>query len=165
MSRFYIVTGANGHLGSTVVRFLQQEGAAVCGLILPGEKPEEMDGVCYIKGDVRERESLRPLFEAAEGRETFVIHTAGIIDISEEVSPLMYDVNVNGTKNIIALCEEYNVQRLVYVSCDSATLARDLKYLCSQGYELKCGRAFDNFPMGGHVETVIMMTYCGDKGE
>lgn len=116
MSRFYIVTGANGHLGSTVVRFLQQEGAAVCGLILPGEKPEEMDGVCYIKGDVRERESLRPLFEAAEGRETFVIHTAGIIDISEEVSPLMYDVNVNGTKNIIALCEEYNVQRLVYVS-------------------------------------------------
>ena len=56
-------------------------------------------------------------------------------------------------------------KRLVYVSCDSATLARDLKYLCSQGYELKCGRAFDNFPMGGHVETVIMMTYCGDKGK
>lgn len=65
---------------------------------------------------MRERESLRPLFEAAEGCETFVIHTAGIIDISEEVSPMMYDVNVNGTKNIIALCEEYNVQRLVYVS-------------------------------------------------
>ena len=54
-------------------------------------------------------------------------------------------------------------KRLVYVSCDSATLARDLKYLCSQGYELKCGRAFDNFPMGGHVETVIMMTYCGKE--
>ena len=56
-------------------------------------------------------------------------------------------------------------KRLVYVSCDSATLARDLKYLCSQGYALKHGRAFDNFPMGGHVETVIMMTYCGDKGK
>ena len=49
-------------------------------------------------------------------------------------------------------------KRLVYVSCDSATLARDLKYLCSQGYELKCGRAFDNFPMGGHVETVILLS-------
>lgn len=48
-------------------------------------------------------------------------------------------------------------KRLVYVSCDSATLARDLKYLCSQGYELKCGRAFDNFPMGGHVETVCLL--------
>ena len=40
-------------------------------------------------------------------------------------------------------------------------LARDLKYLCSQGYELKCGRAFDNFPMGGHVETVVLLS----KGE
>ena len=49
-------------------------------------------------------------------------------------------------------------KRLVYVSCDSATLARDLKYLCSQGYELKCGRAFDNFPMGGHVETVCLLS-------
>ena len=49
-------------------------------------------------------------------------------------------------------------KRLVYVSCDSATLARDLKYLCSQGYELKCGRAFDNFPMGGHVETVVLLS-------
>ena len=48
-------------------------------------------------------------------------------------------------------------KRLVYVSCDSATLARDLKYLCSQGYELKRGRAFDNFPMGGHVETVCLL--------
>ena len=52
-------------------------------------------------------------------------------------------------------------KRLVYVSCDSATLARDLKYLCSQGYALKCGRAFDNFPMGGHVETVVLLS----KGE
>lgn len=49
-------------------------------------------------------------------------------------------------------------KRLVYVSCDSATLARDLKYLCGQGYELKCGRAFDNFPMGGHVETVVLLS-------
>ena len=49
-------------------------------------------------------------------------------------------------------------KRLVYVSCDSATLARDLKYLCSQGYALKHGRAFDNFPMGGHVETVCLLS-------
>ena len=54
-------------------------------------------------------------------------------------------------------------KRLVYVSCDSATLARDLKYLCSQGYELKCGRAFDNFPMGGHVETVCLLSKLNAK--
>ena len=49
-------------------------------------------------------------------------------------------------------------ERIVYVSCDSATLARDLKYLCGEGYEVKKGRAFDNFPMGGHVETVVLLS-------
>lgn len=52
-------------------------------------------------------------------------------------------------------------ERIVYVSCDSATLARDLKILCAGGYELKRVRAVDQFPMTGHVESVILMQYCG----
>ena len=48
-------------------------------------------------------------------------------------------------------------QRVVYVSCDSATLARDLRYLCDRGYELKRVRACDMFPQTVHVETVCMM--------
>ncbi len=47
--------------------------------------------------------------------------------------------------------------RVVYVSCDSSTLARDLKYLCGEGYELKKVRAVDNFCMTGHVETVCLL--------
>lgn len=49
-------------------------------------------------------------------------------------------------------------ERIVYVSCDSATLARDLSYLCNNGYELKKVRAFDNFPQSGHVETVVLLS-------
>lgn len=48
-------------------------------------------------------------------------------------------------------------ERIVYVSCDSATLARDLKILCAGGYELKRVRAVDQFPMTGHVETVCLL--------
>ena len=48
-------------------------------------------------------------------------------------------------------------KRIVYVSCDSATLARDLKYLCSNGYELRCARPVDLFGQTVHVEVVIMM--------
>lgn len=44
-------------------------------------------------------------------------------------------------------------KRVVYVSCDSATLARDLKYLAERGYELSKVRSFDMFPHSGHVET------------
>ena len=48
-------------------------------------------------------------------------------------------------------------QRVVYVSCDSATLARDVKYLAAHGYELKQVRCCDMFPWSGHVETVAML--------
>ena len=49
-------------------------------------------------------------------------------------------------------------ERIVYVSCDSATLARDLKYLCENGeYEVKKWRAVDQFPMTVHVETVVLL--------
>lgn len=51
-----------------------------------------------------------------------------------------------------------NPERIVYVSCDSATLARDLKYLCENGYELKRVRPVDQFPMTVHVETVVLMS-------
>ena len=47
--------------------------------------------------------------------------------------------------------------RIVYVSCDSATLARDLKVLCEGGYEVKKVRAVDQFGMTVHVEVAIMM--------
>lgn len=49
--------------------------------------------------------------------------------------------------------------RIVYVSCDSATLARDLKYLCAYGYELRRVRAVDLFCHTTHVETVVLLTH------
>ncbi len=116
MKKAYILTGSNGHLGSTIARALSRRGEHVRGLILPGESPLPLPGVQYITGDVRDLSSLRPLFEGLRGRQIYVLHTAGIIDISDQVSPRTYDVNVNGTKNVLTLCREYKVQRLLYVS-------------------------------------------------
>ena len=52
-------------------------------------------------------------------------------------------------------------EKVVYVSCDSATLARDLKYLCANGYEITVCRGVDQFPQSVHVETVVLLS----KGE
>ena len=49
-------------------------------------------------------------------------------------------------------------KRIVYVSCDSATLARDLKYLCENGYEIRKVRAVDQFGQTVHVETVCLLS-------
>lgn len=48
-------------------------------------------------------------------------------------------------------------EKVVYVSCDSATLARDLRYLCDRGYELRRCRGVDQFGETVHVETVALL--------
>lgn len=53
-------------------------------------------------------------------------------------------------------------KRIVYVSCDPATLARDLKYLCESKYEIKKVRPVDMFGHSVHVECVVLITRVKD---
>ena len=48
--------------------------------------------------------------------------------------------------------------RIVYVSCDPGTLARDVKLLTQHGYTLKQALAVDMFPQTPHVETVVLLS-------
>ena len=50
-------------------------------------------------------------------------------------------------------------EKVVYVSCDSATLARDVKFLRAKGYELKDVTPVDQFPHTVHVETVVLLSH------
>ena len=52
-------------------------------------------------------------------------------------------------------------ERVVYVSCDSATLARDVKFLEENGYRATRVRPVDMFPMGGHCECVVKLERVG----
>ena len=54
-------------------------------------------------------------------------------------------------------------KKVVYISCHPETLERDVSYFKKKGYVAKECYPFDLFPWTGHVESVIMMTYCGDK--
>lgn len=57
----------------------------------------------------------------------------------------------------LAVIADTAPSRIVYVSCDSATLSRDLKYLTGRGYAIKRIRCFDMFPQTVHTETVVLM--------
>lgn len=54
-------------------------------------------------------------------------------------------------------------KRIVYVSCDSATLARDLRILCDGGYEVTRIRGVDQFGMTVHVETCVLLGRKSDE--
>ena len=73
------------------------------------------------------------------------------------VDPPRKGVSVDVIEAISAMAP----QRVVYVSCDPATLARDLKLLTAAGYTLQTAEAFDLFPRCAHVETVVLLS----KGE
>ena len=65
------------------------------------------------------------------------------------------------TPEVIDAIAEMAPQRVVYVSCDPATLARDVKRLSAHGYTLTAAEAVDMFPKTAHVETVVQLS----KGE
>ena len=61
-------------------------------------------------------------------------------------------------ESVLATMIQMAPKRIVYVSCDSATLARDLKYLCHHGYELTRCCPTDMFGNSVHVETVVLLS-------
>lgn len=64
-------------------------------------------------------------------------------------------------ENLLSTMVKMQPERIVYVSCDSATLARDLRYLCDNGYELKRVCPADMFPQTVHVETCVLLSKPG----
>lgn len=109
-----LVTGANGFLGSWVTRALVAEGHDVYALVRAKSDLSELEGVnCkYIHGDVTD---IHSLLEAVKGMDT-VFHLAGVIAYKKSQRAQMEKVNVEGTANVIAVCREHHVRRLVYLS-------------------------------------------------
>ena len=58
----------------------------------------------------------------------------------------------------LSVIADMNPERIVYVSCDSATLSRDILVLTDRGYSVKRARCVDMFPHTVHVETVVLLT-------
>lgn len=112
----YIITGAGGHLGTALLRLLKNTDAEICALLLPRDKAAvKAENIRYFRGDVCRPDTLEALFEGKPGEEVIVIHGAGIISISKHVSAPVYEVNVNGTKNMIDISLRHHVDRFVYV--------------------------------------------------
>lgn len=131
----FVLTGAGGHLGVAILKELSKLDCEIYGFLMQGTKPSHQnEKIRYFYGDVREMDTLEPMFsEAAHSSSvswersgnaisqernsaTIVIHTAALISIDIRKNALIHDVNVGGTENVVQLCKKYQVKRLVHVS-------------------------------------------------
>lgn len=103
MNRIFIVTGAGGLLGSSIVRLLAGNSEnEIRALLLPGEPDRAIaDCRCRIyRGDVTDGDSLTDIFDVCRGNDVFVIHCAGLVTIKSRHDPAVRAVNVEGTANV-----------------------------------------------------------------
>ena len=117
MKKIYLVTGAAGHLGSTVCTKLHERGERIRALVLEGENTAflECTGAEIFTGNVLDPDSMREFFRIPEGYGAVVVHCAGIVDIGGAENPAVEAVNVEGTRNVMQLCRETGVEKVVYV--------------------------------------------------
>ena len=163
----------------TISLFLSQRAKKVYGVeIVPqaiddAKNNAKINGITNAEFFVGKAEEVLPEFYADAKKNI----TKGSEDIKPEVPAAKYTDEADMlTPDVIVVdpprkgCDEkcldtmlkMGPQRIVYVSCDSATLARDLKILCEEKYELVKWQAFDQFSHTGHIETIVKLSLKKD---
>ena len=140
----------------TISLFLAQKAKQVYGLeIVPeaienAKKNAEKNGLHNTEFYVGAAEEVLPKWVQEQKREGK--------DVGNLVDVVSLDPPRKGCDEAcLSAVLELSPKRIVYVSCDPGSLARDMKYLGEGGYVLEKWVGIDNFPRTGHVETVALL--------
>lgn len=118
-----LVTGATGFIGSNVVRALVEKDYQVRALVRPNSGRRNLEGleIESVEGDVRDRDSLRRAVEGCG----LVFHVAALYSFWVRPRRLIYEVNVEGTRNVLQIAREKGVERVVHTSSVAALGLRE----------------------------------------
>lgn len=108
------VTGAAGFIGSAITRALLARGAEVVAMVEPGGDEANLDGLAVTRRqvDVRDPAGVRAAVDGCR----FVFHTAALYGFWAADPHRFYEVNVGGTRNVLAAATEAGCKRIVYTS-------------------------------------------------
>ncbi len=137
-----LVTGAAGFIGSHVVRELMQDGVEVRCLVRPGEDTANLDGLGLetFVGDILDRTAVE---KAVQGVDT-VFHLAAVFAIWMRDWSRIYEVNIQGSRNVLWACLNSGVDRVVYTSSIAALGIAPGKALSSEQ------TPFNQYTLGNH---------------
>src|SRR5262249_6995812 len=110
----YFLTGATGFLGGQLARQLVTAGHGVVALVRSPAKATDLAalGVTLAQGDVTDPASLRAPMQGVDG----VFHVAGWYKIGQRDSSAAQTINVDGTRNVLAVMRELGIPKGVYTS-------------------------------------------------
>lgn len=113
-----LVTGSKGYIGSHVVKQLLSKGYKVIGFddLHNSKINNTNDKEIFYNGDIRDKQILSKIM--AENKIDLIMHFAGLIAVHESVlkPELYFDVNFNGTKNLIETAKEYSISNFIFSS-------------------------------------------------
>jgi dihydroflavonol-4-reductase len=112
------VTGGTGFLGSYLVRLLSEKGHHLRVLHRPTSKLTALEGLVYESalGDVSDEASMQKAFAGCD----WVFHAAAVADYWRADKSYMVEVNVEGTRKVLAAAKASNVQRIIFTSSAGA---------------------------------------------
>jgi dihydroflavonol-4-reductase len=112
------VTGGTGFIGASVVRVLLERGVGVRALCRVGSDRRNLEGldVEIVEGDLRDLHSLQRGIEGCE----LVFHAGALYSFWVRPAGLIYEVNIDGTRNVFDAAADVGVERIVYTSSVAA---------------------------------------------
>ena len=121
-SAIILITGANGLLGSYIIRYLVQNGYQnIIGLVRKNANKglidlSELEHVRWIEGDIMDMSQMDDIISNVN----YVIHTAAEVHFDTRNKSKLYQVNVEGTVNIVNSSLNHNIEKLIYISSTAA---------------------------------------------
>jgi len=109
-----LVTGATGFLGSAIARELLQDGREVKVLVRDKTPTDNIDGLDLelTHGDLRDKDSLKKALKDCD----VLYHSAAYYSLWDKNKRLIYDINVEGTRNILQAALDLGIAKTVYTS-------------------------------------------------
>lgn len=124
MKKNILITGGLGYLGQTVAKklYLDLQSGTINSLIVMDIRPpaseQIQEGIVYLQADIRDKALL--IEQLTTHQITHVIHLAAIIDSQSTSREFQYQVDVEGTQNILEACLQAGTQRIIISSSGAA---------------------------------------------